>query len=125
VVGVPGDRYERKRGVFYLNGKPVPRKLKPLATWALWDDLVFERVPEDKFLVIIGHASSERGLFGSNLLGGSSPRFEGYIVKGWEEACLISKDQIFGRCPCIYWPPPRREWLSPSRKEVEPFIPLE
>ncbi len=123
VVALPGDRYERRDGVYYLNGKPVPPELEPLTSRSLWDNFVFETVPEGKYLVIIGHASEEEGIPIVNLLGGRSPELKsGVIVQGWDKACLVTKKEIFGRGICIYFPPPRRQWLIPSKETVQPFI---
>lgn len=118
VVGLPGDRYERRAGKYYLNGQPVPPGLEPLTSSALWQDFEFENVPEGKILVVIGHASTEEAFIG--VLGGRSPKFTEGIVKGWKEACLVTKKEIFGRGICIYYPPPRRQWLLP--KNVTNFL---
>ncbi|MCD6384743.1 hypothetical protein J7M23_03100, partial [Candidatus Sumerlaeota bacterium] len=114
-------RYERRNGKYYLNNRPVPKELEPLTSRALWRDFAFERVPEGKFLVIIGHLSKESPIPGIGLLGAQSPRFDKGIVKGWDKACLVSKKEIFGRALFIYYPPPRRRWLVPSRKKLHLF----
>lgn len=121
VVAEQGDRYERRNGKYYLNGKPVPPELEPLTSTALWQDFAFERVPEGKFLVIIGHLSQESLIPGIGLLGVRSPKFSEGIVHGWKEACLVTKKEIFGRALFIYYPPPRRRWLVPSRTTLQRF----
>ncbi len=122
VVALPGDRYERRDGEYYINSAPAPPELQPLSSSALWEDIEFKEIPEGHMLVLIGHTTEDSGILGTGLLGGKSPGFEGLIVKGWEEACLLTKDEIFGRCVAIYHPPSRRRWLLPSNEKIRSIV---
>jgi signal peptidase I len=112
VMGIPGDRVERKDGIFYVNGNRIDSSYYPLVTDQISDNFSFDRVPKDRYLVLITHHSYEPGFMG---FGGTSPRLDapGIIIYGWKEACLVEKKEIIGRVLCIYNPPTHRKFLLP------------
>lgn len=118
VMGMPGDKVERKDGVFYVNGERIDKSLYPLVTNQIAKNFSFDPVPEDRYLVLITHHSHEPGFMG---FGGTSPPLNapGIIVHGWKEACLVEKKQIIGRVLFIYNPPTHRKFLLPKPTRVE------
>jgi len=117
VVALPGDRFVHKDGKFYRNGRPVPPAYRPLHPGGLPGYFDF-KVPPGRYLVLISYGAEEKMLGG--LLGtrrAPSPR-EG-ASPDWGEACLVSKDQILGRCLFIWHPVSRRRWLTPPKPAAE------
>ena len=117
VMGAPGDLIERKDGKFFRNGNPMPPWMKPMLPDNVFEDMKF-KVPEDKWLVIYSHSPRDEFIemldIGAARPSGVPPlNAPGIILEGWEDACLVDKDQIIGVALFIANPPPRRRFLLP------------
>jgi len=110
VVALPGDRFVRENEQFYRNGQLVPPQLQPLNPAGLPVSFAFD-VPQGHYLVLISYGPEESILGG---LGGTyrapSPR-EG-ASGDWGAACMVARDEIYGRCLFIWHPVRHRRWLT-------------
>jgi len=111
VVALEGDTFVREGGNFSRNGQPVPPELQPLNPAGLPVNFSFE-VPKGHYLVLISYGPEEKVLGG---LGGTlrapSPR-EG-ASQDWGAACMVARNEIYGRCLFIWHPVARRRCLTP------------
>jgi len=111
LVALPGDKFVRDRGNFYRNGQLAPPELQPLNPAGLPDNFTFD-VPQGHYLILISYGPEEKVLGG---LGGTyrapSPR-EG-MSADWGAACLVARNEIYGRCLFIWHPVSHRRWLTP------------
>jgi hypothetical protein len=107
-MGLPGDAVERKSGVFYRNGEPMPSWCKPIVPDNIYNDLKF-KVPDGNYLAIYSHSPEEQ----IPLFGGQTPKLNspGIILVNWDKMCLITKKQIIGRAVFIMNPPRYRRFL--------------
>jgi len=112
IMGLPGDVVERKSGVFYRNGEPMPSWCKPILPDNIYNDLKFN-VPDGYYLAIYSHSPGEISLGDS--WGGQTPRLNspGIILVNWDKMCLITKKQIIGRAVFIMNPPRHRRFFRP------------
>lgn len=106
VVALGGDTYERRDGVFYRNGNPVPPEEQPLVTEQLWKNFKYT-VPEDCFLILLGKIPDRDPLTGASVPAINS----GVIIKNYEEVVFVPEERIIGRLVARYNPPARRQWF--------------
>ncbi|GIX44254.1 MAG: hypothetical protein D6691_07765 [Candidatus Hydrogenedentota bacterium] len=117
VAGMPGDRIEKRNGIFYRNGNRMPDGLIPWGGERI-PDWTFD-VPEKHYFVPVTKIPDDvlTSLMGS-LTGGSAQMPElfapGWLFIGWKEATMVPSDQIYGRVLAIVNPPERRRWLFSS-----------
>jgi signal peptidase I len=113
VCGVPGDRIEKRAGVFYRNGSPVPPGLEPVHG---------EVIPEWTFEVPRGHYFAPVTVIPPDLvtsaIGGAlgAPRppvmfTPGWNFPKWKESTMVPEKQVFGRAVAILNPPNHRAHL--------------
>jgi signal peptidase I len=114
VVGLPGDRIERRRGVWYRNGELAPPQHQPLVQDQLWDDLELE-VPDGHYGVLITYGPEEWMVLGTF----RAPRLRDAIVVGWKEASVVPASVIYGRAVAVYHPPAHRKWLTRGAFEAQ------
>ncbi len=107
VVALPGETFSRKQGRHFRNGRPVPVTEAPINRSEVRWDYELE-APGDRYIVIRSYTSADS-------FGAAAPRmFEVLDVQGWEEACLVSEDDLIGRALLVYNPPERRRFLTPG-----------
>lgn len=109
IVAGPGESFSRRKGRYYRNGERVPDSAGPInQTEVRWDYEL--KAPEDAFIVIRSYTSADS-------IGAAAPRmYEVPQVSGWEEACIVSGEDILGRAILVYYPPENRGFL-PTRPQ--------
>lgn len=113
VLGIPGDKVERRDGDFYVNGREKPSWYQPMNPENVFENMSFE-VPSGRFLAIYSH--SPKDLLEGALTGVDTiPKLTapGVILKGWEDTCMVEEKRIIGRAVLILNPPKRRRILLP------------
>lgn len=110
IVGTPGDIIEKSGRRITRNGRAISDSLLPVGVdfmpdgkWTVPEDRYFVPVTRIPFDVITGTVAGHPDA-------ASQP---GHVLKGWEEACMITEREIFGRAVAILNPPVRRQWLGP------------
>lgn len=115
VIGLPGDRIERKDGKYYRNGSPFPEDIEPIRG-DLLPDGTFE-VPAGKYFCPI---TKIPGDFTGNLasllhMSGPQPtdiKSHG-IMKGWFDSSMLPKSALYGHAIAVMNPPTHRRWIEP------------
>ena len=108
IVALPGDRFVRDGEKFLRNGQAVPVELQPLNMRDLPDRFAFD-VPKDRYLVLVSYGP-EDSIVGPIGKRKAPSRREG-VSDDWDEACLVERKEIYGRCLFIWHPVSRRCWL--------------
>jgi hypothetical protein len=106
IVGLPGDVFERRNGVFYRNGELVPPKEQPLAQTELPPTFRIE-APPDKYIILMSFGPVEW-----MPVAGTRKAPAPQAGKPLEGASIIAPEEIFGRVLMIYRPWSRRRWLA-------------
>jgi signal peptidase I len=109
IVALPGDHFVSRSGRFYRNGNLVPPGLEPLHPAGLPGNFEFD-VPKDRYLVLISFGPVD-SILGLGTIQAPAPR-EG-SSQDWGAACLVARNEIYGRCLFIWHPVSRRRWLTP------------
>ncbi|GAB4313582.1 MAG: hypothetical protein Kow0059_04810 [Candidatus Sumerlaeia bacterium] len=117
VLGLPGDVLERRAGRLFLNGQPLPDELGPLGSEFPLAEFRLQ-APPGHYILVFSHTPTDAML---KLLGQDQPpRLDaGWVVKGWEEVCVVAKKDIYGRAVAVYQPPPHRRWLGTRNKRAD------
>jgi len=106
VVALPGDRFERRDGRFFRNGREVAPAFAPLHSQGLPGGIDMT-VPEGHYLVFISYGPKE------SLFGNQAPAPNEGVSPNWGEACFVARREMLGRALFIWHPIPRRQWLTP------------
>lgn len=113
VLGVPGDHLVKRGTEITRNGIIVPFSDYPFGADVLPDFDV--RVPSGRYFVPISYIPQDliAGALVSVFQGSAvTHAFQsGFVFQGWENACLPSEKEIFGRAAAIVDPPQHRDWL--------------
>lgn len=104
IVGLPGDTFELRGGVFLRNGQPVPEREQPIARGELpWEFRV--EAPPGHYVVVSGYGPIEWSVVGVRK---AAPPPRGEL----ERISVVPAGDIFGRVVMIYRPWHRRAWLT-------------
>ena len=112
VVAGPGQTFERRDGVFYRDGQPVPPAEQPIVQEQIPRNFKLQ-APENQFVVLFtytGESFDETNAILGGGLRARAPKLNepGWALNYWDKACIIDKSDIFGRVICVYQPPPDR-----------------
>lgn len=113
VLAGPGQTFERRGEKYFLDGVEVSPDNRPLVTREVTWDYKFT-APAGQYVVLLSHTGGEMLQRDAPSLGAVT------VVKGWEEACLVSKRDIVGRVRFVYHPPPRRRLFR--RPQARPSV---
>lgn len=120
IVAEPGQTFERRDGIFYRDGKPVPLDEEPLLPDFLPPDINMT-APKGDYLVMFSYTFGKDYLYALNpdigtvetpklnKKGGNSLH---YVVHDWPEACIVHPGEITGRVVLIYNPPEHRRVMD-------------
>jgi len=125
VVGGPGQKFERRGGQFFLDGQSVPPERQPLVQDQIpWNFAIL--APPDAYIILFSYAGSSFNPVSffqdavapapkraGEMFTEHAPRLNapGWIVRAWERACLVKKEDIMGRVWFVYNPPPQRRFV--------------
>ena len=117
IVAGPGQTFERRAGVFYRDGQPVPPEEEPLVTDQILQDFKLE-APEDAYLILFSYTGDVYDFVPANDLTSTDslkfqiPRLDDpeWINQNWPEASVVPREGIVGRVWFVYQPPPARRW---------------
>jgi len=115
VVGLPGDVFERRAGVFYLNGEPAPPLCRPIARRELPFDFRTEAKPGE-YIVLMSYGPVEW----MPIAGNRKAAAPGHVQM--EEIASVPANKIYGRALMIYRPWSRRQWIDgvPLPQDIAP-----
>jgi signal peptidase I len=116
VIGIEGDRVEKRQGSFFRNGMEIPRELWPIGGETLPDFSVrvplghvmapVTAIPQDSLSNIIADA-----LGGGTFSPISSVGQAGFVFPNWEQALTVPRSNVFGKAVAVVNPPQNRRWL--------------
>ena len=112
IVAGPGQTFERRVGVFYRDGLPVPPEQEPLVTDQLPQDFVLQ-APEDSYIILFSYTGAAYDYMAqSGDLHVKIPRLDDpkWFGQNWPEASVVPREGIIGRVWFVYQPPPARRW---------------
>ncbi len=114
ILAVEGETLEYKDDRYTVNGRPLSPEYYPLVSGQVFKEFKLT-CPKGKYLVLISSRAADGSLI--NMLQGATgqvPDFNtpGVIVKGWEDACFITSEEIFDRAWFRYFPGPRRRFFE-------------
>ena len=110
VVAGPGERFERREGRFWRNGRLLTPPEEPLVQDQLPASFDL-RAPPGHYVILFSYTG--RDIDPVSLQGGimtTAPRLndEGWVARGWAEACVVPRERIQGRVWLVYQPPQAR-----------------
>lgn len=114
VVAEPGQTFERRAGVFYRDGRPVPPSESPLVTEYLWSDFKLT-APPGGYIILMSYTFGVDPFY--SILAPCGPdhppklNAPGQIVHDWDKCCVVYPDRISGKLWFVYQPPPARRIL--------------
>ncbi len=113
VMAVGGETLTARDGRYYVDGRELSESYYPLSENMMYKNFTIE-CPPDQYIVLITRQATTKNII--NVLQGAtaSPDIHqrGIIVKGWEEACTVSRDEIIIRAWFVYYPGPRRRFFQ-------------
>lgn len=105
ILAGPGQTLEKRQGHYYRDGIEIPEDQGPVVKGPIYWDFKLT-ASEGNYIVLFTYTGSEwMPVIGSN----GAPGL-GHPI-GWEDACIVPKQDIIGRAWFIYHPPPRRRFL--------------
>jgi signal peptidase I len=116
IVAMPGQTLEYRDGAFWRDGKPVPAGECPLVTGQIGPFRM--TCQPGHYLILFSYLGAEGEplpIISANVEGGTIPtrlNQPGWVVVGWEKACQVPFDQVWGRPWLVYNPPPSRRFLD-------------
>ncbi len=98
VVGLPGDTFSQRDGVFYRNGVPAPVAEQPVVQRQIGHDFKIV-APPDRFIIVYSYSTAQ------------APGIQQAIYDHWEELCLVPREDILSKPWFVYHPPAARRML--------------
>ncbi|HPS02996.1 MAG TPA: hypothetical protein PLA90_15765, partial [Candidatus Sumerlaeota bacterium] len=114
VMAVEGETLEYKDDRYTVNGRPLSPEYYPLLSGQTFKEFKLT-CPQGKYLVLISSRAKDAGFINQlNGISGEIPEFgaPGVIVKGWEDACFVTRKEIYDRAWFRYFPGPRRRFFE-------------
>ncbi|HNY28098.1 MAG TPA: signal peptidase I [Candidatus Sumerlaeota bacterium] len=114
VMAVEGETLEYKDNRYTVNGRPLSPAYYPLLSGQTFKEFKLT-CPKGKYLVLISARAKDAGFINQlNGISGEIPEFgaPGVIVKGWEDACFVTRKEIYDRAWFRYFPGPRRRFFE-------------
>lgn len=117
IVAGPGQTFERRDGVFYRDGAPVPLHEQPIVQAGLPARFRIA-APPGQYVILFSYtgdafeiASMQPGWVAKlPSVGGD----DGWIPSRWDQSCTVARQAIRGPVRFVYNPPPARRWLAQS-----------
>ncbi len=113
IMAVGGETLTAINGRYYVDGRELSESYHPLAENQMYKNFTIE-CPPDHYIILITRQATTKNIINALQGATAAPDIHqpGIIVKGWNEACIVSREDIFTRAWFIYYPGPRRQFFK-------------